>query len=221
MNAIVGSDVSAQAERMLRGLGMVRCTLVRPGDPVRFERNFHTILEPWKLTESYAGYIGLKFDKDVEPRFELRNNRTIFFNPVSREWIGKAAFPENALRFLVEVPSWIYNYRDYFDPASWVSGTTWHDMPIESYKNDPSSIMDTLGLAISGYNIRAILFKKICNGVWQGSGYDRLSIHAVKGRALVNFISDLLKKDEVVFTMAERTVLERYVVQRAMFEESR
>lgn len=217
MNAIVGSGGFAQAERMIRGLGMIRCTLVWPGDPVRFERSFHTILEPWKLAEPYAGYIGIKFDKDVEPRFELRKKRTIFFNPVSREWIGEAVFPENALRFSVEVSSLIYNYRDYFDPASWVPDTTWHDTPIESYKNDPAPIMDTLGLAISGYNVRAILFKKICNGEWSG-GYDRLTIHTVKGAMLANLIAGILEKDTVVLTAAERSVLERYLAQRAAFE---
>lgn len=220
MNTIAKSTALGDVEHMLRGLGMIRCTLVQQGDPVRFERAFHSILEPWKLTESYAGCIGIKFDKSVESRFELRKDRTIFFDPASREWIGAATHPENAPHFSVEVSSWIYNYSDYFDPASWVPGTTWHDMPIESYKNDPSSIMDALGLAISGYNVRVILFKKICNGEWLGSGHDRLSIHTVKGAALTNLMGNLLEKGDIAFTRAERAVLERYRAQRAVFEKS-
>lgn len=227
MNEIAAPELKIRdtAEQMLRTLGpaRIRCTLIQPGDPVRFEGTVHGILEAWKLSEGYGGCVGIKFEKPIDPRFKLRKDQTIFFEPVLRTWIGLAESPENAPRFMVEIPGWIYNYRDYFDPDSWRKGLVWHDDPISSILHnqyDRGKEMDMLGIAISGTNIRLILFKKICNGEWSGSGHDRLSIHAVKGRALVDLMSDLLGKGEVMFTAPERAVLKRYLIQQAAFERA-
>lgn len=203
---------------ILRTLGRpwVRCTLIQPGDPVRFEGVLHGILETKKLPAGFESCVGLTFDGTVKSRFGLWKDKTIFFDPLRRIWIGYASSREQSLRFLVEVPGWIYNYRDYFDSSSWRPGATWYDDPIPTSmydRYDRSRVMDALGIAISGTNIRLILFKKICNGEWSGSGYDRLSIHNVKGVALVNLTRFLVEKHRGLFTTPERVVIERYLIQ--------
>ncbi|OHA84899.1 MAG: hypothetical protein A2408_01420 [Candidatus Yonathbacteria bacterium RIFOXYC1_FULL_52_10] len=221
MNEIATANGRAKAEQMLRGLGRawIRCTLTQPGDPVdpvRFEATLHGILETKKLPTGFESCVGLTFDRTVESRFGLWKDKTIFFDPSWRIWIGHATSLEHAELFQVEVPGLIYNYRDYFDPSSWYPGATWHDDPIPNSmydRYDRSGVMDALGIAISGTNIRAILFKKICNGEWSGSGYDRLSIHNVKGVALVNLSRSLLEKQGDLFTTSERVVIERYLIQ--------
>ena len=218
MNEIATVNDWASAEQMLRYLGQTwtRCTLIQPGDPVRFEGIPYGILETRKLPKGFESCGGLIFDRTVKSLFGLWKDKTIFFDPSRRVWIGHSSSLEQERRFFVECPGLIYNYRDYFEPSSWPEEATWHKSPLSSsmYDHyDPSGVMDMLGIAISGTNIRAILFKKICNGQWSGSGHDRLSIHNVKGVALINLIKSLLEKQGDLFTIPERMVIDRYLEQ--------
>ena len=70
--------------------------------------------------------------------------------------------------------------------------------------------MDALGFSISGNNVRAILFKKMCNGVWHDLPCTKENIQFIKGRDLVKLINDLLAHENAHFTLDEMRVIERY-----------
>lgn len=215
------TNVEATAEELLRSLGnmWLRCTLVQAGDPVRFERTIHRIVERDRLPPGYESCIGVKFANPVESRFGLWKNKTMFFDPERREWIGHAETRDAAPRLQVEIPGLFHNHTEYFRSTSWVPGTTWRDQPIDQallQRYDRREHMHRLGIAISGNNIRAILFKKICCGAWSGAKYDRASIWTVKGQALLTLMRNIVETGACALTPDEEDVFRMYFQQDAL-----
>lgn len=191
-------------------------TLIRPGKPARFEDELFSIIDNGKLPKSCLGLVGMKLSKYADPSFGLLNNRIILFNPQTREWTGYSKKKGDMRKFIVEVIGLVYNYRDYFDPVTWCSGSIWHDNPV-SFKYDHHLEMDRFGIAISGQNVRTILFKKIYNGLWEDSPYKRSNIQEVKGQNLITLLRNILKDTHEFFTKDEMKVVNMYLYQDSLF----
>jgi len=184
-------------------------TLVCPGKPRRFRAEMFSVAET--ITANCIA-VKLKSKRCISTSFALWKGDTIFFDTKEKKWFARG---ENV--FLVEVVGLIYNYSDYFNPDSWGINSVWNRQ--HKYycaldtSHDPSSLMDKFGIAISGDNIRSILWKKLCNGVWKTSHYDIENIHEIKGPDLLALVHSMLGTSPSLLSADEKEVFERYVRQ--------
>lgn len=209
MKARTGDDLNKFLFR-----SRLRITLIGSGEPARFEGEFLSIVDDNKLPKLCSHLIGIELSKDADSSFGLWKNCVIFFDPCTREWTGYAKEEEETRKFMIEVIGLIYNYRDYFDSVTWCSESILHDDPTSS-EYDHHIEMDRFRIAISGYNIRAILFKKIFNGLWKDSPYKKSSIQEVKGKNLIVLLYALKDRHDF-FTEDEMKVVNMYLHQDSL-----
>lgn len=214
MHSKIDEDgIAKDLKKFLNGT-RVCVTLIKSGEPVRFENHVFNVIDHNQLPEEFKHLIGVKLRKDVGTEFGLWKNRVIFFDPDKEEWIGYSCTDANKSKklFMVEIVGLIWNYRDFFEPSTWIPGSIWHDKPI-TFEHDKSADMDKFGISISGYNVRSILFKKLHNNEWTDSTYTKTSIMGVKGKKLIHLLTKEIKIGNPVFTFDEISVIRSYLWQ--------